>query len=526
MNDILTTVYLLSVPLENDYKHTLHFENKTDQYKYFASKMVKTFSNLTYQRKDNLVYVPEHIDRIYNCNYVCYQNPKIDDKWFYAFIKDMKYENDECTVIEIETDVMQTWMFDYTIKPSFVEREHVSDDEIGLHTVPEQLETGEFICNEKTEDETMKELAIYVAFSDYANSKIEVVGNLYNNIYSGMGYHIFPHTAASVLQINEFLNGYDDDAKADAINSLFMAPAFLGVKDDEDPANFEHHQVEPSNAPKFYMIEKNKQTSIDGYTPKNNKLLTYPYNYLLVSNNNGASAIYEYEQFKTDVCRFYVNGCLTPGGSIRLVPYSYKNFSIVNDEEGLNAGKFPICCWNSDTYINWLTSNGANIGLSLLSGAGQVLVGGAIALGTGGLGGVVGGSQIMGGVSTITNTLAQVHQQSMVPDQARGNTNCGDVITGDGANTFMFYKMSIKKEFAKIIDKYFDMFGYKVNMVKIPNTNHRNRWWFTKTIDVNIDGSIPGNDMQKIKDCYNRGITFWKNASEIQNYDLTNEVAE
>ena len=38
---------------------------------------------------------------------------------------------------------------------------------------------------------------------------------------------------------------------------------------------------------------------LDGYTPKNNKLLTYPFNYLLVSNNSGTDVIYRFEDFYT-----------------------------------------------------------------------------------------------------------------------------------------------------------------------------------------------------------------------------------
>jgi hypothetical protein len=69
------------------------------------------------------------------------------------------------------------------------------------------------------------------------------------------------------------------------------------------------------------------------------------------------------------------------------------------------------------------------------------------------------------------------------------------------------------------------MFGYKVNRVKVPNKAHRGRYWFTKTIDVNIDGAIPMEDMQKIKDCYNRGITFWRNETVYQNYSAPNEIS-
>ena len=128
------------------------------------------------------------------------------------------------------------------------------------------------------------------------------------------------------------------------------------------------------------------------------------------------------------------------------------------------------------------------------------------------------------GVTGITGTLGTIYQHSLVPHTLRGNTNGGDVLTADGSNTFFYNRKSIKAETAQKIDEYFDMFGYKTNMVKVPNSNHRSRWWYTKTIDVNIDGNIDNIDLQKIKDCYNKGITFWRNASEIENYSLSNPI--
>ena len=43
------------------------------------------------------------------------------------------------TEITIETDVFQTWQFNINYKKMFVEREHVNDDTVGLHTVPENV---------------------------------------------------------------------------------------------------------------------------------------------------------------------------------------------------------------------------------------------------------------------------------------------------------------------------------------------------------------------------------------------------
>lgn len=512
----ITKVYLLNVPLENDYKHTLHFTSRDTQYNYFESKIKHQFNDFTYQRKDNTIRVPMHFDSVYQCNYVMYKNQHYSNKWFYAFITDMEYINDECTKITIETDVIQTWYFDYVVKPSFVEREHVSDDTVGLHTVPELLETGEYKCNGSFTDQLLEKTTLVIGTTVNLHGE-NVKGGLYNGIYSALKYY-----SGTPTTINDFIHtltvgngdGFEG-GKADAINCVFMAPEFL-VSDVT-------LEVGHSETVKYFDVIREKTVSIDDYFPRNNKLLTFPYNYLLVSNNNGGSSIYKYEFFDGENCDFRVQGTITPGCSIRLYPMNYKGIGH-NYEEGLNLGKYPICNWNTDVYTNWLTQNSVNIGLDIAT-AGIQIVGGVVGgIVSGGAGLAVGGASALSGVSQVANTLAQVYTQSFTPPQSKGNTNCGDVITSAKLNTFTYYQMSIRKEYAEIIDSYFDMFGYKVNIVKQPNKEHRTRYWFTKTIDVNIDGSIPNNDLQKIKDCYNNGITFWRNANEIQDYSLSNEI--
>lgn len=91
-----------------------------------------------------------------------------------------------------------------------------------------------------------------------------------------------------------------------------------------------------------------------------------------------------------------------------------------------------------------------------------------------------------------------------------------------GRNGFSFYKMSIKQEYAKIIDDFFSMFGYKVNEVKIPNVTGRQNWNYVKTIDANILGDIPQEDMQKLKDIFNSGVTFWHNPNTFLDYSQSN----
>ena len=201
MSDYISEVRLLHVPLENDYKHTLFFLDRESQTNYFLSKTVKTQTECYYQRKDNIIKFDACVDDLLVANYVMYKNKAHSNKWYYAFITDMVYRNDAMTEISIETDVMQTWLrdYDYTIKPSFIEREHVASDIIGEHTFPEQLETGDYIVNDANKNGSLLAnsliMATTVDLNDYDDALIgagkykAVAGARYAGIYSGLKYY-------------------------------------------------------------------------------------------------------------------------------------------------------------------------------------------------------------------------------------------------------------------------------------------------------------------------------------------------
>ena len=148
-------IILLKCPLELDNKNQITFSSSEAQFNYFNSLPKIELDSASYLRKDESIRVPELLEDILQYNYLMYRNHNYSDKWIYAFITDSEYLNDNCTRIDFETDVFQTWQFDFEFKKSFVEREIVSDDTIGLHTVPEDLETGEYISNAHEKDTFM-----------------------------------------------------------------------------------------------------------------------------------------------------------------------------------------------------------------------------------------------------------------------------------------------------------------------------------------------------------------------------------
>lgn len=545
----ITKIYLLDVPLENDYKNTLYFTDLAGQQAYFQSKVVKSYTDFSYQRKDNIIRIPEEYDAIYNVNYVMYQNTAYSNKWFYAFITDLKYVNDGMTEATIETDVIQTWLFDYNVKSSFVEREHVSNDAVGINTVPEGLETGEYIQTTTPTKINNYNTGTYICigvselFSELSGHESAFGNKVYNGVYSALYYMVCIDGSSA----NNILRIYDKKGKKDAVYSVFLIPkefifnitstvtVIVGTSEGI-PFSFypmpivagQVNLLRDANLNEIPYRDVTRNTTLSGYVPRNNKLFTGEFNYMVLTNNGGSNATLFYEDFYNLTPRFKVFGSVTPGCSVKCVPVNYKLNSSANDIDnnfnyGVNGTKLPICSWTSDSYTNWLTQNAVNNPIQLASGLGAIAMGG-IALASG-VGATVGVGAIVGGVTAVAGSLANFYEHSLVPDQANGNINSGDVTYSTGNAVFTVYQMCIKPEYSAIIDGYFDMFGYKVNSVKVPNKAHRSRWWYTKCIDVSIDGNIPDNDIQKIKNCYNNGIRFWRNASEIENYSLSNGIS-
>lgn len=509
MLDGNSVIYLCRVNLDSDLKDTLTFSNKQEQINYFNSRIGKTFTDYSYLRKNNAIRVNGNYDEISKYPYLFLRNNE-EDRYYFYFIIDYNYINENVTEIIIKLDSWQTYQFDIQFYNSFVEREHVSDDTIGVHTVPENLELGEYINYDRAKfnypgNGNMIIVGSTINLED--TSYPDISGNTYGGVYSGIKYYGF----VTIESINNMLNSVASAGKLDAIQFMFMLPGGL--------VDIEGMHIASSITPKVLTWSANKPTDINGYVPKNNKLFTYPYCYMLITNGASESAILQYNLFSDSNCNFKIYSVPTPGMSIRLVPQNY-NGTVDNQSEGLNLAKFPICSWNSDVFTNWLTQNGVNVGLSAVGSVGTIA--GGVGLMMTGAGALAGAGAIANGLMGVANTVGQVYQHSLQPNQLNGNSNSGDVSFASNETTFCIYGRSIRYEYAKIIDNYFSMYGYKVNSVKIPNINTRKNWNFVKTINCHIMGNIPQSNLLEIQNAFDNGITLWHNPSTIYDYSQDN----
>lgn len=540
-----TDIILLKSPLKLDHSNQITFESATAQYNYFNSLTKLEYDSCTYQRKDGVIRFETgdnlRYEDLLQYNYCMYKNDSYKDKWFYAFITECTYVNDGLTTLKIETDVFQTWQFDITYMNSFIEREHVSDDTIGLHTIPEGIETGEYIVNASgavsTNLDTTPLICIGVSYLP-DNTPFMTNNRMYGGVFSGVYYVLFKFTESAA----KFVQAFSDIGHADDIVNVFMIPIVIANVDydngwstgnlgNQTGINFKVLPNTPAITgttdfviPVATEVSITKPSSLNGYSPKNNKLFCYPYNCLSITNNVGTQAEFRYEDFTNGNPKFNIVAVPSPSCSGWLYPVNYKldTTSKSGYNWGLSIGKYPQGSCNSDMYTNWMTQNGVNImGIKLNASETQILAGATQAL-IGGAG--LDTENIGGGLGKMFGAIQTQYKASMIPNQIQGQVNAGDIGYAYNKMSPTYYKMSIRYEYAKMIDDFFTMYGYKVNRLGSINIHKRSNWDYIKCINVNLEGAIPESDLNKIRTLFNNGCTFWHNTSHFLDYSQTNSI--
>lgn len=108
-----------------------------------------------------------------------------------------------------------------------------------------------------------------------------------------------------------------------------------------------------------------RSNSLDGYTPRNKKLLTYPYIYLGFNPQNGTKKIYRYENFTNATPSFKIISEINPNPTVQFIPQNYRGASgdSLSDNASLNG--YPTISFKTDTFNVWLAQNSDIISLQM-----------------------------------------------------------------------------------------------------------------------------------------------------------------
>jgi hypothetical protein len=499
-----TIVRLLTgVPLAKDFINTMTFSDAAAQQTYFVSKQKgdMVFTDFSYQRKEGEMRVPVNAEHLHDINYLMFKNDNYSDKWFYCFVDSVEYKAENTALVRFTVDCWQTYLFDLDWKNSLIEREHVVSDLAGEHIVPENLDVGEMVIQKRETVTGLGELCVLIACTYNPYTLADVPARLYSGIYSGAGYFAF--SVSNISGINSFIETLVEKSKSDAILAMFMYPKNLITSFTE--GGLLTGQASAQLTKTFDM-----SGTLKGYTPKNKKLLTYPYNFIYVINNNGGVAMYKWEHFAGGVAQFLVMADIGPNPTVYFLPYYYK-MDLENYDESLALTQYPFCAFTYDTYKDYLARNIVSAPLSIAA-TGLSLVGGVASKNP---------MAMAAGVVGLADTIGGFIEKSLLPATSKG-TLSGAGAVAIGAQTFAIHQKCVNPKQAKVLDDFFTMYGYKTLRVGTPALKTRPYWNYLKLNEPNVFGSVPLDELDRIRSSLKTGITFWHD-SDVGNYNRNNK---
>lgn len=551
-----STVRLLeNCPLPYSKEHTLYWSSATAQTNYFTGLTAHTLSNYSYVRPQRALKVAVPTDDLFEVNYMMFQNTAYGSKWFYAFVTDVQYINDNTSLISFEIDAIQTFFFEMELKPCWIERQHSTTDVAGDNLVPENIDTGYMVCNEVAvlASSDMMTLKIMIAVSADISSDNEAVptdGGIYAGSFSGIKYYFFDHSVSGASSAVSFLETYENAGAASSVIGIALVPQIC-VPDDWNTVgeNRTLALVQP-------YTPTSRTVTLDGYTPKNNKLFTYPYNYLEITNSLGSYFNMPWEFFG-DLTEGYITFYLVASTTLNpeIICYPHTEFRGIpnNQSYQLAISGFPQCAWSSDPYLAYLAQTASRQLIGFAQGVGQVAYGAITALTPFAASGASslmsmssatsgwtlaenalqfaqqgqaissGLSGVYSGLMSIANQIATLQDMARMPPTTHG-TESNYAMAIDGRLVFVKRCMSVNAQVARTIDDFFTMYGYAQHIVATPNIHARSQFTYIKTTGAKVGGSMPAQYETAIEACFDRGITFWTTPANMCDYSVSNTI--
>lgn len=526
------------VPLDNTYENTYTttsllsgFTHDTIGVDYYRIRPDKNTVKVKHNGNMKVTGIGGVTLNLYNCNYMSFINSQHEGKRFYCFITDVRYISDVAAEIDFEVDVMMTWLKHGTgttgaeFDTCFIEREHTDSDEVGEHILPEPIEIQEYYYQEvDTVIQNIKDKCIIVCAvaGEYVNNEwksfytfnLETInGFMVNN---GLIYYLFDRNGNGISNnpfqtFGKFMFSLYDESKQSWLKQIYYAVR-LRSGDSETPVDF-------TSVPTPQKFEEMWGGLQQNFTPKNNKLRTYPFVSCIINNMTGNEVEYIIELGEPNSSMFgdgfelnfkATSEIYTPSFSI--YPHKYgkgKHNNIVIKT------KFPVMSSAEDQFQTYkarlLTETATNIFSNTITGSAQTaLIGGGFEYAAVGAGTSL--------INTFIQSQSKYNLGKLLGSAPNGNNSSYSQLA---TNTLIpkAYLKTVRIQQAKSIDDFFTKFGYTVNRLDKPSMTYSSdatrtlKWKYIKTIGCALNGECPSSAQSKICQIMDNGITFWNDAN-------------
>lgn len=544
------------VPLDPGMTHTFDGWATTEEQLQFFRTTYKTAyrsDKSSYVYKRNSIRLNVSADSIKFANYGRFRNPNYDEPYigneirgYYFFITNVYRIGPQACEITFEIDLLQTFFFHYELKECLIERETVWRDDLGDHTLPEGIDIGPLIVNE-SQSYSFDNWVIVVAYFDSTGESVSG-GQLIDGVYSGYFLESYPATQNGASMLTNWLNNLARNGRLNDVVTIFMLP-----------------QDFKSNGNKVFTFNV-PSGSLNGYVPRNSKLYCYPYNRFILSNMRNEQQEFKpelfgnngYSWFSTDF-NIYFNYNLN--ATAFCCPTKYMGNPVYWDA-GVTLDSFPLCTWGGNVYANWYARNQNTIKANMLiaNPVGYAVAGSAATVGKTidtaaalpqipdhGVLGFAGNNvpkpkaindtgpglmetvlpsiaaHYIPGVSEAAVTLAGYEDKANFPFVLNGTPGSSTAQIKWNRVGFEIKRWTPRLAYAEKIDKFFQMYGYKVNRIGIPSHDNREKWDYVKTVGCQLIARFPAMYAQRIKQLYDHGITFWHDKTNLFFYDTDNK---
>lgn len=534
-----TVIFIPNINLNNRYDDTIHWDSLSAQTSWFMTKGNNGYrvDQNSYIRKErNSIRVQLSYSKLYKCNYMMFKNTDFENKWFYAFITKVDYVNNETTEVEFDIDVIQSWYWDMSIGKCFIERQHAYNDTIGASITAEPFNSGiDYVENSNEQVEIFNklwhrkcnELSLVVATAidgDQNDGGFYVPdGEFKYGIYSGLTYKTFdiidvngstlvPSVNTNELnRANTFLRQLVENNLSDSVVCVFLFPR-----------EFCNANALLPNFPNVitYQLDKRYLLSgtLDGYTPKNNKLYTSPFNTLYCTTGNRNGMFYNPIFFNGTNMQFKINAQLSCKPSLTIRPLNYKMETSLDNAIAIT--EFPQCAYVISSFKQWCAQHSINtsVGIPLTAVGSMLGVFGGIATGNP----LVAVGSAVAGATSITKTITNIMTEKTKGGIANNPEANNSIEFSNSQGGYHFHQYCYPSPILKIIDDYFTMYGYAVGELGEPRLKARSGWTYIKTRGADCHGLVPVDDIVKINNIFDNGIRFWTNGDNIGVYSGEN----
>lgn len=546
-----TTLYVGVVPWNSDLKNVQSYESRAVQISTIQGLLSHKYEHINIIRRDSDLILKGVNEDLTQCNYLMYQNADISNKWYFAFIDNVKYNSLNSVIISHTIDVWQTYQFDITYYKNLILRAHVakSADTVGRWLAPEPISVApEF----ERKHNVFNDLSWTPQYVLHSTSVYNPNTKKYEYKGSGTGaslsaeYGIFVDSDTDVQDVvkkygklspAEALKSDNDDEYSNwiadlltgqiesfekSLNNAVKLISTTSISQLQDHRNeliglyaiptWVHdgtNKYATNNIKKKAVTATLPTTTLAcGYAPRNKKMLSSLCKAYLFYNENGFKLPLKPELFTSD----------TPIFTVKSTELSTNGFLLQIDSYADYTAKTNKISYNCENRLGYDANTGLDKVLNTLTSAVGV-VNAVSSVASQAFAGNVGGA-VQGAVGAVQQSINMIDALG----QRGVNTGAsGDIMSITEKRAMpVFADVSPTIAQCRYIDDYLDVYGYAINEIgKISSyMKNRSNWNYIQVANCNIKVSAPNDDVNKLKQMFESGVTIWH--KNFGDYDQSN----